>query len=76
MSDRNLLHLNINLKYSKNFTNVKFVCMGGCANRMKNFAIKFSESSNILLSDEYNCGKRLELFLISLFNFTQKAIKE
>jgi hypothetical protein len=52
MSDRNLLHLNINLKYSKNFTNVKFVCMGGCANRMKNFAIKFSESSNILLSDE------------------------
>ena len=64
MNNRNLLHLNINLKDSKNFEHIKFVCMGGCATRMKNFASKFSESSHISLSEKYNCGKRYVFYMV------------
>ena len=64
MNNRNLLHLNINLKNSKNFEHIKFVCMGGCATRMKDFASKFSESSHIPLSEKYNCGKRYVFYMV------------
>ena len=74
MSNRNLLHLNINLKNSKNFTNIKFVCMGGCATRMKIFAFKFSEYSNIPLSEEYNCGKRYVLYMVGPILFVNHGI--
>jgi len=74
MSDINLLHLNINLKDSTNFTDVKFVCMGGCASRMKNFAIKFSESSKIPLSDKYNCGKRYVFYMVGPILFVNHGM--